>query len=235
MLERYCLGETTPREQAEVEAALRSDGALAARIAALKKADAEIRAAYLPRRAGFCRVALRKARLRRLGLCAAAAALLCIAPATGLFNRFSEPADRIKGGANELLVYLKTESGGAALAEGVKLREGNTIQLAYTSESGQYGAIFSIDGRSVVTPHYPEAGETGRLISGRRVPLDAAYTLDDAPLYELFFFVVSPSPIDAEDLLNRARQLARDPETAVEQSAALFSPYDVKTVLVEKE
>jgi hypothetical protein len=236
MLERYCLGETSPSEQVMIEAALISDSTLAARLAALKKADEEIRGRYHAQCRRFPQVA-RRTRRRRLtvGLCAAALALLSIAPLIGLFDRFSAPTDRIKGGVNELRVYLKTDTGEAILTSGMKLHEGNTVQLAYTASDEQYGAIFSIDGRSVVTPHYPEAGESGRLIVGRQVPLDAAYTLDDAPLYEIFFFVISPVPIDTEALLRQARVLARNPATAIEQSAALLSPYEVKTVLVEKE
>lgn len=236
MLERYCLGEISPSERAMIEEALIADSTLGARLAALKKADEEIRCRYRTRRRRFPQ-AVRRMRRRRLavGLCAAGLALLSIAPLIGLFNRFSAPSDRIKGGTNELRVYLKTDTGEAVLTNGMKLHEGNTVQLAYTAEAEQYGAIFSIDGRSVVTPHYPDAGESGRLIAGRQVPLDAAYTLDDAPLYEIFFFVISAVPIDSDALLGKARVLARDPATAIEQSAALFSPYEVKTVLVEKE
>ena len=236
MLERYCLGEISPSEQVIIEAALMSDAALGARLAALKQADEEIRGRYRAQCRRFPQMA-RRMRRRRLtvGLCAAALALLSIAPLIGLFDRFSAPTDRIKGGINELRVYLKTDTGEAVLTSGMKLHEGNTVQLAYTASNEHYGVIFSIDGRSVVTLHYPEVGESGHLIAGRQVPLDAAYTLDDAPLYEIFFFVISPVPIDAEALLRQARVLAQNPATAIEQSAALFSSYEVKTVLVEKE
>lgn len=236
MLERYCLGETSPSEQVMIEAALISDATLGARLAALKKADEEIRGRYRAQCRLFPQVARRMQRRRlTVGLCAAALALLSIAPLIGLFDRFSEPTDRIKGGINELRVYLKTDTGEAVLTSGMKLHKDDTVQLAYTASAEHYGAIFSIDGRSVVTPHYPEVGESGRLIAGRQVPLDAAYTLDDAPLYEIFFFVISPTPIDTEALLRQAHILARNPATAIEQSATLFSPYEVKTVLVEKE
>jgi hypothetical protein len=236
MLERYYLGETSLSEQVMIEEALISDATLAARLAVLKKADEEIRGRYRAQCRRFPQAA-RRMRQRRLavGLCAAALVLLSIAPLIALFDRFSAPTDRIKGGVNELRVYLKTDTGEAVLTSGMKLHEGNTVQLAYTAGNEQYGAIFSIDGRSVVTPHYPEAGESGLLIAGRQVPLDVAYTLDDAPLYEIFFFVISPVPIDTEALLDQARVLARNPATSIERSAALFSSYEVKTVLVEKE
>jgi hypothetical protein len=236
-LERYRLGETSPTEHTAIEAAVASDEALAARLAALKQSDKEIHDKYHAIYRKFSFAARRRARTRRLevGLCAAALVLAVVMPAIHLFSRFSAPQmDRIKGG-NELRVYLKTDTGEATLARNMKLHEGNTIQLAYIVNTEQYGVIFSIDGRSVVTPHYPDAGGSTCLTVGRQIPLNEAYTLDDAPLYEMFFFITSETSFDTEEVLRSARILAQDPATAIERSAAVFAPYNVKTVLVEKE
>jgi hypothetical protein len=240
-LERYCLGEISPTEQTAIEAAIASDKALAAqfaaRIAELKQSDREIHDKYhaLYRNVSF--TARRRARTRRLavGLCAAVLMLAVMVPVVRLFSRAEAPQmDRIKGG-NELRVYLKTDTGEATLARDMKLREGNTIQLAYIVNTEQYGAIFSIDGWSVVTPHYPDAGQSARLTAGRQIPLNEAYTLDDAPLYEIFFFITSETPFNTEEILRSARILAQNPATAIERSASVFASYNVKTVLVEKE
>jgi hypothetical protein len=236
-LERYCLGETSPTEHTAIEAAVASDEMLAARLAELKQSDKEIHDKYHALYLNFSFATRRRARTRRLavGLCAAALALAVVVPAIRLFNRFSAPQmDRIKGG-NELRVYLKTDTGEATLARNMKLHEGNTIQLAYIVNTEQYGVIFSIDGRSVVTPHYPDEGQSTYLTVGRQIPLNEAYTLDDAPLYEIFFFITSGTPFDTEEILRSARILAQDPATAIERSASVFAPYNVKTVLVEKE
>jgi hypothetical protein len=237
-LERYCLGETSPTEHTAIEAAAASDEALAARLAGLKQSDKEIHDKYHALSRSFSFAARRRARTRRIavGLCAAALAVAVVMPAVRLFSRSSAAPqmDRIKGG-NELRVYLKTDTGEATLARNMKLHEGNTIQLAYIVNTEQYGVIFSIDGRSVVTPHYPDAGGSASLTVGRQVPLNEAYTLDDAPLYEMFFFITSGTPFDTEEILRSAHILAQDPASAIERSAALFAPYTVKTVLVEKE
>jgi hypothetical protein len=176
------------------------------------------------------------------------------------------PEDRVKGAESpapaELSVYLKTDSRDIKLAERSVLRAGNTIQLAYSvnaeplgspvglGRSGarssnpalkafpreRYGVIFSIDGRSAVTLHFPYApGQSTRLIAGKQVPLDEAYTLDDAPDFEIFFFIVNDEALDARAILASAEQLARNPALAMERCDAVFWDYEVKTLILRKE
>jgi hypothetical protein len=136
-------------------------------------------------------------------------------------------------------VYLKTGGEQTSLADRAVLHEGNTIQLAYTvnGRSGsRYGVIFSIDGRSTLTVHYPYAAEADtRLVTGKRTLLEEAYTLDDAPDYELFFFVIGDEPLNVPEILDSAWQLARSPETALERSLSVFKDYDIKTLTLCKE
>jgi hypothetical protein len=156
--------------------------------------------------------------------------------------------DRIKGTANspadafaELSIYLKSgiapDAVGSSLADDMVLHEGNTIQLAYMVSGGgdHYGAIFSIDGRSALTTHYPysEGGST-RLVTGKRIALDEAYTLDDAPDFEIFFFVVSDRPLDVRTVLESAKLLAQNPGTAAVRSRTVFKEYMLKTATVLK-
>jgi len=127
-------------------------------------------------------------------------------------------ADRAKGAAfshAELSVYLKGEAE-LLLSDQTVLGEGNTVQLAYTAPAGErYGVIFSIDGRSEVTMHYPyRRGQGSLLVSGRRTFLSEAYTLDDAPFYELFVMVVSEKPLNAEAVLVEAQQIAKTEDLA---------------------
>jgi hypothetical protein len=156
-------------------------------------------------------------------------------------------SDRAKGGT-ELRVYLKPapgnlgnpgnpgNSGDLNLEDGAVLREGNTVQLAYMVNGERYGVILSIDGRSAVTLHYPYGeGQSTQLVSGRRTLLDEAYTLDDAPDYEIFFFIIGDRPLDLGRILGSAKELARNPRTAREGSAALFKGYEVKTFTLRKE
>jgi len=180
-----------------------------------------------------------------------AAALALILPLFVLRNFIpSSYDDRLKGSSverlkPELSVYLKGNSAGAEtkLRDQAGIRTGNTVQLAYKvqgEDSGErYGVIFSIDGRSSVTLHYPyTAGQSTRLVSGKAVPLEEAYTLDDAPDYEIFFFVVGDKPLKTEDVLNTAKnlagQIAGNPQKAERQGSAAFKDHGVKTLTLWK-
>jgi len=153
--------------------------------------------------------------------------------------------DRPKGlssGDSELSIYLKSDTE-FQLRDLAVLGEGNTVQLAYTAPAGteRYGVIFSIDGRSVVTAHYPYGrGQSSLLVPGRRTFLDEAYTLDDAPDYEIFVFVVSKEPLDAETVLKKAGSLAgnirkADIRHVREKSAEIYKGCEVETVTVLKK
>jgi hypothetical protein len=262
LLERYHLGEVTAEERAALEAALAEDPALAASLAALEQSDREIRRQY-PRTPVFPERP-RKPLGGGLpapvwGLCAAALILAVALPALFLlrgpagFAAGSPLMDRIKGNAGvygpegsfaELSVYLKSgprsgqEPEEAVLPDGAVLHEGNTIQLAYmvSGKAEQYGVIFSIDGRSALTVHYPyREGQSARLITGRRIALEEAYTLDDAPEYEIFFFVVSDRPLDPGEILKSAGELARNPAASLEAGKRVFQQYLLRTIKIRKE
>jgi hypothetical protein len=156
--------------------------------------------------------------------------------------------DRAKGAVlagAELSLFLK---GGMEipLADHALLGEGDTVQLAYTASTGErYGVIFSIDGRSLVTMHYPYwKGQSSLLVSGKRTFLEEAYTLDDAPDYEVFVMVVSEEPLDAEAVLRKAQMIAansgfpeiksQDVKSIEDKSRAAFESCEVETVTVLK-
>jgi hypothetical protein len=163
-----------------------------------------------------------------------------------------------------LYVYLKNDTAAGGSGDGfgavsdvilrdyAVLQAGNTIQLAYAVNTAppefrpaasaaafpreRYGVIFSIDGRAAVTLHYPYTpGQSTRLVSGKLVPLKEAYTLDDAPDFEIFFFVISDKPLDSGTVLKAAEQLALDPAEAVERSESVFGEYEVRSVTLRKE
>jgi hypothetical protein len=153
--------------------------------------------------------------------------------------------DRVKGRSGvELRVYLKPEAQATAaldrqkvlLADDATVRSGSTVQLAYSADgAGQYGVIFSIDGRGAVTLHYPYNTDQGNKLASGTVLLEEAYTLDDAPDFEAFFFVSSKSPLDTREILETAGGLSQDPETALEKVAAAFKGREVKQVILKKE
>ena len=210
MLEKYQLGELSPEDQEMIKEALAVDSSLQERLKTLDESDRELRLRYPlesfrlppPR---FTRI--RTARLA--GLAALIIAGILVPVLYGVLSTAAESTDRIKGTAqtnSELLIYVKGEE--IFLADQTALQEGNTVQLAYTAPVGEhYGVIFSIDGRSEVTMHFPYwKGQSSLLESGRRIFLNEAYTLDDAPDFEVFVMVVSQEPLDAETVLWEARK-----------------------------
>jgi hypothetical protein len=193
---------------------------------------------------------------RLWGLCAAALLLLTLFPAVYLLRGRAlgdisgvsgAGPDRLKGMElkTELSIYLKESLSqpaipadeGRSLPDRTLLREGNTVQLAYLTPPGDvyYGVIFSIDGRSVVTLHYPYRRQQSPILTaGKRTFLDEAYTLDDAPDYEIFFMVVSQDPLNTESVLKTAEELAKEPGTALAKSAAVFIGCEVETITIRK-
>jgi hypothetical protein len=278
MLERYRLGELLPEDRKALEEALAKDENIRSRLIILDESDRDLRSRYpaeilqlessrpaklrLPGRGK--RFLARAARLPMSGKIAAAI-LFCFtlplvfylraqnqAEARGVSGLTQESsADRAKGASlskPELSVYLKGEAE-VILSDQAVLGEGNTVQLAYTAPPGEcYGVIFSIDGRSEVTMHYPyRRGQGSLLVSGRRTFLSEAYTLDDAPFYEIFVMVVSESPLNAEAVLFEAQDIARTEDLAsvnlrsdegkrqVFGTRAVFNDCEVETLKVLKK
>ena len=197
---------------------------------------------------------------RLIGLCAAALFICMLFPSVNylrgqwpgravngsheLGGAITGP-DRLKGveTKTELSIYLKEKASAIPADEGLRLqdltllKEGSTVQLAYLTPPGNsyYGVIFSIDGRSALTMHYPyRKGQSPLLTAGRRTFLSEAYTLDDAPLFEIFFLVASREPLNTEDVLETARELAKEPETVLERSARAFEGLEVETITIRK-
>jgi len=186
------------------------------------------------------------------GICAAALVVMIALPLAIIkSNNQADFGDRIKGASTEndsieLSVYIKEKKSGESvkLTNQASVKEGNTIQLAYQIPDGvsaeKYGVIFSIDGRSSVTMHFPYTPwQSTLLVSGKPVPLDEAYTLDDAPNYEIFFFVTGEKPFNIGDVMDTAKQLAlqinKNPELAENCGVAAFNKNELTVFTLIKE
>jgi hypothetical protein len=122
---------------------------------------------------------------------------------------------RLKGLKPHLVVYHKTRSGAELLRENSVVAERDVLQLGYVSGLQPYGVILSIDGRGVVTLHFPTGSRTaGSLEPQGEVLLPFAYELDDAPGFERFFLITSREPFPVNIALGAADRLARDPDRA---------------------
>jgi len=275
MLERYRLGELLPEDRKALEEAFMMDDKIRSRLIVLDESNRELRKRYpvefldlensRPPKMRFSgRWKGLPAKLPKQGKITAAI-LLCFALPFVFYLRVQNQAetrgipalahessaDRAKGAVlshAELSVFLKGESE-IPLGDQAVLGEGNTVQLAYTAPFGEcYGVIFSIDGRSEVTMHYPyRTGQSPLLVSGKRTFLSEAYTLDDAPFYEVFIMVVSEKPLNVETVLQEAQSIAKTEDLAsvdlrsdkgkeqVFGTHAVFDGCDVETVKVLKK
>jgi hypothetical protein len=161
--------------------------------------------------------------------------LLVLVAGVFLVIRGQEAETRLKGGEAFLNVYMKTDAGGQLLTEGQRVSQGTTLQVGYVAGSSSYGVILSVDGRGVVTRHYPLSAVTGLELEGEgEVLLPFAYTLDDAPAFERFFFVVSEKPFAVETVLQAAEELSEEPEDAKNQDLDLPKGLEQSSILLLK-
>jgi len=188
------------------------------------------------------RIRPRASQLRRL-VPAASFALLVLVGGLLLITRgpaFFAPQNqaqeiRLKGGAAHLNVYMKTDAGARLLEEGDPVTEGAILQVGYVPGDYQYGVIVSIDGRGAVTLHSPLSAATGQSLEGEgEVLLPFAYTLDDAPAFERFFFVVSERSFSVETVLEAAERLSAKHEEAKAQDLDLPRKLEQSSILLLK-
>jgi hypothetical protein len=135
----------------------------------------------------------------------------------------------------QLLIFRRRGDQTELLESGRQAAEGDLLQLAYVSGAETYGLILSLDGRGHVTKHFPLAwGLSGRLDLKTKVILPVAIELDDAPLFERFFFVTSFEPIDEEGVLRRAAELAGDLSRAATENLDLPKELSQTSFIVHK-
>ncbi len=163
--------------------------------------------------------------------------LLLISRGSSVFAPRS-PAEevRLKGGGAYLTVYKQTDTGAQALENGDAVAARNNLQIGYVAGTNQYGTILSIDGRGTVTLHFPvSAAADPSLEGGGEVLLPFSYALDDAPDFERFFFVISEKPFSVNEVLEAARNLAGQPQTAKSQNLSLPKGLEQTSILLLKQ
>jgi len=134
----------------------------------------------------------------------------------------------------QLLVFRKRGQSIDQLTDGESGRAGDILQLAYVSAE-KCGVILSIDGRGTVSLHFPDkAGEATVVESRRKILLPQAVELDDAPLFERFFFVTSETPLDVRAVLRAAEALARNPRGAEKDALQLPPGLNQTSFIVRK-
>lgn len=142
---------------------------------------------------------------------------------------------RSKGLNPELSIYIEKNNSPAELFDNDFVFESDLIQLTYNAAGNKYGVIFSLDGRGVITLHYPEDKSSTPFIdpNGSHA-LPFSYELDDAPEFERFFFVSSKQEFDINTILKSAEDLLNynNPETI--EILNLTSDFDQQTIILKK-
>jgi hypothetical protein len=248
LVERLHAGDLPPDQAAQVRARLEAEEGGLARLEALAKDDAALRAVHPPgpvlaeirRRAGA--PAPRREASRRIFLLlpalagVAAAALLVVKLGVvqpGQGGRHE--TEQLKGNGPRLVAARERPGLEAEpLPSGTRARAGDVLQLSYLSAGRPYGVVLSIDGRGTVTRHWPESGDGAAPLEARgAVPLAHAYILDDAPTFERFFLVTGNTAFAVQVPLEAARHLAA---SGAARTAPLGLPAGLEqtTLLLEK-
>lgn len=254
-LERYRLGELPPRDRDRLDVRLRCDADLRMRLDALERSDEAIRHARVPdsltaairARLATDQRSADAARPNRTMYWAALGALvvllIAVVPRTterGDRERGASPAvgtteDRIKGLRPTLTFYRRTANASETLADGAVAHPGDLVRLGYRAAGRAYGVIVSIDGRGHVTLHLPSHGDRAvPLKHDPTVLLDEAYELDDAPLWERFYFVTSDEPFAVGSIVAAAEQGARTPGV-LPAALPLAHAFEQSTFSLQKE
>ena len=144
-----------------------------------------------------------------------------------------DPGHRIKG--HDLALFRKTAEGSEVLGDEARVRVGDLIRIGYRAADRSYGVILSIDGRGGVTRHLPRHGDRAApLGQDGQVLLDHAYELDDAPLWERFYFVAGRELFDVAPVMEAARRLAAGVGVRPPGALSLPAPLEQSSLVLIK-
>jgi hypothetical protein len=229
-VEQLAAGELSPERAEEIRQLLRAEPGGLDRLAELQVSNVRIRE-DLPadQVAREVRARVAEAEVRELqaskasgrgwvvftvGLLAASFLALRVVPEVSEVRQplpseaaLTDAGIRLKGLAPSLVVARKRGAELKMLTVDEGAREGDVLQLAYQNRwDDLHGVILSVDGRGVVSLHYPSSlrGDT-RLGTDGETSLDHSYELDDAPEHETFLFLYALAPINVTEVMAKAR------------------------------
>ena len=231
LVERLRLGELSPAEGARVRQRLAEAGELAR-----LEMPEEVGFERLPEtvrdrleRARRLEQARQRGAWRTWSLAVTAASFAVMAMVLGMPAGPPSGAseNRAKGGAS-LAVYRQIPGGHEALADGALARPGDVLQLGYRPGSARMVAIYSIDGRGLVTTHLRPT--TARSQGPAETRLPAAFALDDAPGFERFVLILDDT-IDEAAAAARMQALARRRDA---RTAPIDGPWRAISIRLDK-
>jgi len=169
----------------------------------------------------------------------ASAAMLTLVVGLGLFfnqNETDHSSLIAKGDGVvefDLQIFKWVNGAEKKLKSGSFAQENDAILTSYSVKNEKYGVIFSVDGLGAVTVHFPPSGSVDtKLRKNILTRLPNQYILDDAPLYETFFFVASVDKIDVKSLIKKVKKLYKSNGVAITN---LLGGYKVKVIALVKK
>jgi hypothetical protein len=262
LLERYVLNELDKKEKLKIKTLAQEDKTIQKRIKDIELSNKKILSRY-PAQIIAASIKAKLASdkplrqhavsdffLRPLPLAGLATACLVILAATFILPLFrpsesvviteENETTRIKGSDinyNEpaLFIFRKNNTQEEKLKDGSTVFAHDTIQIQYFAATDKYGIIFSIDGRGMITLHFPDQEQANTMLSlNKKVLLENSFELDDAPSFERFFFITSNSPINVTAVLNKAKQITEDLNSALKDYLDLPKEYKQTTITLLK-
>lgn len=233
-LEQYVLGELPDRIRIEIEEIISRDNILQQKIETIRQSNDEL-LAQLPSNPMVQEIKL-KAHANEVAIMISkqnnaqswwkiewnkytVATVFTLLLVTGLspfivanfFNTEILDQTRTKGLSPQITVYRSIKDSSERLSNSSRVNTGDIIQIGYIAAGKKFGAIVSIDGRGTFTMHYPSSDTASTLLkNGGEILLENSYELDDAPLFENFFFITSDEPIVMEIVRNACHTLVSE-------------------------
>ena len=253
-LEQWLLGELSEKEARKIEALIIQDEQLRSRIDTMKsqnqvffqehptatfEADVK-RAIHLQNTQAMNKKNKRQGYLRIWGgTLAFCTALLVFLPSVTQPPKDPVPSKeeytyRQKGEVIHLIAHRVKAQEQIQLFDGNAIQNGDQIQLSIQNAKGNSFVIFSLDGRGVISLHYP-IENNGGLEESNSFSLPTSYRLDDAPKFENFYLVASKKVLEKKTILEKARRALEGSDFQQDFQAQLPSTYTVNRISLRKE
>jgi|GEM_PF-2091225 len=257
-LEQWLLGELSAEDSAQLTSEIENNPELRSRIDAMKQQSQELFQKHPPER--FHTEVEQKIQLleaqqeyaqsqrfspvhwRMLaGVLALGLALVVIVPPlgtqdpdVGTDNTEQGSGYRTKGETIHLMAHRVDDSGQTSLADGVRVQAGDRIQLSIDKATGRSFVVFSIDGRGVLSEHYPRESKP-KIETEAFFSLPTSYRLDDAPDFEDFYLVSSAQLLDRDDILKKANAAQQQPDFQESFRSMLSPQLTINRISLQKE
>jgi hypothetical protein len=137
-------------------------------------------------------------------------------------------------GSPQIELFKKLNGDSIKIESNSIVNQGDQLMIRYHSKGKKYGMIFSIDGNNRVTTHFPiNFKDSTKIESGQQL-LPFAYTLDDAPEYEIFYFITDNKEIDSKQIINSIKQELKFKDLLKEEKLNILIKYDHTILRLKK-